>query len=174
MIPTHGASHRAYRGGGPFLGKEWRELVDVCKVSSMTTCSALQQSFPSHSAVQINLNACTALMPAHLRAAVSSAPAAMQKYTSYALLLHQLNALLWHRNNQQTTQGSCVHTRLQQALAVLPLPTASGEASEVKLAWLGTQVPSGRLHAGCGQWQKPGNDISRIDHCRLMLLDSMQ
>ncbi len=34
--------------------------------------------------------------------------------------------------------------------AVLPLPTASGEARDVKLAALGTQVPSARRHAGCG------------------------
>lgn len=49
---------------------------------------------------------------------------------------------------------------MQQLPTVLPLPIASGEASEVKLAWLGTQVPSGRLHAGWGQWQNPGKGVA--------------
>lgn len=39
--------------------------------------------------------------------------------------------------------------------AVLPLPTALGVASEVKLARLGTQVPSACRQATAGQWQKP-------------------
>ncbi len=34
--------------------------------------------------------------------------------------------------------------------AVLPLPTAFGDASDVKLAALGTQLPSARRQAGCG------------------------
>ena len=38
---------------------------------------------------------------------------------------------------------------------VSPEPTAAGSASEVKCVTVGCQLPSGRTHAGCGQWQKP-------------------
>lgn len=79
--------------------------------------------------------------------------------------MQQRHQCLWCSNtqsmlvNQQSARlSSCTSAASSHVCikhTVLPLPTASGEANDVKFAWLGTQLPSARRHAGCGQWQKP-------------------
>ena len=51
--------------------------------------------------------------------------------------------------------AACPPSCIRVVRAVFPLPTSSGVASDVKLAWLAFQVPSCDLCGAMGQWQNP-------------------